>query len=278
MSDSTASVPLSRSLPRAVPVVLLAVVTLVHLGTQLWAPESVVADVTQVLLMPLLAWCFLAAVATRRDVHTQRVHRQSIRTHSIQRQSDSLHTVASESHTRLVRLVLVALFFSWLGDTLPRFLTGDTAFLTLVGMFLIAQIVYIVAFWPSRRRSVAARPLGPVWLLPYLGLFALLLVLCAPHAGTLLVPVVLYGVALMTMAVLATGLGVLAGIGGAVFFVSDGLIAVRSLAGISLPAHDFLIMSTYIAAQILIVLAVVRAVTPRAGSQRPAEHGRPLSS
>ncbi|GAA4516365.1 lysoplasmalogenase [Brevibacterium yomogidense] len=254
MSDPTTSVPLSRRVPWAVPAGLLAGATLVHLGTQLRAPESVIADVTQVLLMPLLVWCFLTAVKARR-----RVQKQSVQRHSV-----PLHSGESEPHARLVRLVLVALFFSWLGDTVPRFLAGDTAFLTLVGMFLIAQIVYIVAFWPSRRYSVAARRLGPVWLLPYLGLFALLLVLCAPHAGNLLVPVILYGVALMTMAVLATGLGVLAGIGGAVFFVSDGLIAVRSLAGISLPAHDFLIMSTYIAAQVMIVLAIVRRTGPSA--------------
>lgn len=49
----------------------------------------------------------------------------------------------------------------------------------------------------------------------------------------------------------------LAGIGGAVFFVSDGLIALRSLAGISLPAHDFLNMSIYIAAQVMLVLAII---------------------
>ncbi|WP_102508447.1 lysoplasmalogenase family protein [Sanguibacter massiliensis] len=64
---------------------------------------------------------------------------------------------------RLVELTLVALVFSWLGDSVPRLLDGDAAFLTMVSFFLVAQVVYIAAFWPARRRSAAVRA---CWSLP----------------------------------------------------------------------------------------------------------------
>ncbi len=241
MSDMT-GVTRSR-LSRSVPAVAFGLTAAVHLATQLWQPSSVIADVTQVMLMPLLGWNLV-----------------------------SWNRPAAHRTSRLTAWVVAALFFSWLGDTLPRFLTGDTAFLTLVGCFLIAQLIFIGAFWPYRRSSVVTRPLR---LLPYLALFTVLVLLCAPKAGGLLVPVILYGIALMTMAVLSTGLGAIAGAGGALFFVSDGLIAVRELAGISVPAHDFAVMSTYIFAQALIVIAVVTtAASPMGPASRRWRHHR----
>ncbi len=66
--------------------------------------------------------------------------------------------------------------------------------------------------------------------MPYgLALLALV-VACAPDAGSLLVPVVVYGVCLVTMAVVATGVDRLAAVGGAVFLLSDALIALNAFA------------------------------------------------
>lgn len=206
-----------------VALVLLVLATGTHLLAQLVAPEGLLADITQILLMPLLA----AVLVT------------------------GLPSVGST----LARLVLVALFFSWLGDTLPRFLGGDAGFLTMVGCFLMAQVFYILAFWPYRAGSLLARPVA---VLPYLAALTVLVVFCAPGAGSLLVPVLVYGIALGLMAVLSTGLGVQAGCGGAIFFLSDAMIAVRSFAGVELVAHGFWIMSGYVLGQGLIVAAVVR--------------------
>lgn len=198
-----------------------AVVTGVHLVAQLIAPEGLVVDVTQVLLMPLLAAVLLAGTSRPRG--------------------------------RLVTLVLIALFFSWLGDTVPRFVDGDGGFLSLVGCFLVAQLVYAVAFWPLREQSLLGRPAA---VAVYVVAFVVLVVLCREEAGPLLIPVAVYGMALVTMAVLATGLGPVAGVGGAVFLVSDSLIALRAFADIDLPAHSFWVMLTYVIGQLLLVLAV----------------------
>lgn len=192
-------------------------------GVHLWAQGvdlDRVSDPTQVLLMPLLA--------------------------------SALWLLTSAPRPRLVRLVLVALGFSWLGDTAPRLASGDTAFLLMIGFFLVAQVVYVCAFWPDVDRSVAR--VGRVALAPYVVAVALLVVLCAPGAGSMLVPMLVYGVLLGTMAVLATGVNGLVWAGGALFLASDGLIALNAFSDLEIAHSSFWVMLTYLAAQALIVL------------------------
>ncbi|HYN65771.1 MAG TPA: lysoplasmalogenase [Ornithinibacter sp.] len=209
-------------------------VATVHLVAQL-AGADAVATVTQVLLMPLLAgvlWC-----------------------------------ETSSPRSRLVTLVLIALGLSWLGDSAPKLTSGDAAFLVMIGFFLLAQVAYIAAFLPFRDRSVlhVRRPL----LLVYVGAVAGLVLACAGGAAGMLVPVLVYGACLGTTAVLATGVNRLTALGGALFLVSDGLIALGAFApGFELPVEGFWVMSTYVAAQVLLVLGVLReqavAVVPPA--------------
>ena len=197
---------------------VFAAVAAVHLAAQLTG-AGVLATATQWLLVPVLAATLWSTGFRRRPV-------------------------------------LVALAFSWLGDSVPSLLAGDTRFLAMVGFFLCAQVGYIAAFLPSWRRSVLRRP--P--LLGYLAAFTALLVACAPGAGGLLVPVVVYGLCLALMAVLATGVHPLTALGGAAFFVSDGLIALDAFAGwYSPPVPGFWVMLTYIAGQALITAGVARA-------------------
>jgi uncharacterized membrane protein YhhN len=208
----------------------LALLTLVHLAAQL-AGASALADMSQWFLMPLLAGCLW--LATRRTDGDGPARR-----------------------SRLVRLTLVALGFSWLGDTAPDLADGDVAFLVMVGFFLCAQVTHTLAFWPYRSDSVLRRPLA---LAPYLLALVALVVACAPGAGSLLVPVVVYGACLVAMAVTATGVDRLAAVGGAVFLVSDALIALDAFAPwYALPAHDFWVMFTYVVGQVLLVLGVLR--------------------
>ncbi|KQV67942.1 hypothetical protein ASC64_12230 [Nocardioides sp. Root122] len=207
--------------PRAVSYVLLVLVAVVHLLAQLVAPEGVLAEATQPLLMPALAAVLVVGTPAPRPA--------------------------------LVRVTLVALFFSWLGDTLPRLVSSDTGFLLMIGCFLLAQLAYICAFWGFRTGSVLGRPL---LLAPYAVALVALVATCRAGAGGLLPAVVVYGTALAAMAVLATGLGRVAGIGGAVFMLSDALIALRAFADVDLPAHSFWVMLTYVVGQGLLVVAV----------------------
>jgi uncharacterized membrane protein YhhN len=153
---------------------------------------------------------------------------------------------------RLTRLVGIALVFSWCGDMF------GFAVLVKIAFFLVAQLCYAGAFWPYRANSVLRR--RPAVAVLY-GLVILgIVVVVAPAAGHLAPAVIIYAATIGTMALLATGLGPLGTVGAAIFVVSDTLIAVTTfvLPG-RLPLESFLIMATYLSAQLLIVLAVVRA-------------------
>ncbi|MBO3084191.1 lysoplasmalogenase [Cellulomonas sp. zg-ZUI188] len=177
---------------------------------------------------------------------------------------------------RVVTWTLVALGFSWLGDLLPSLVGEDTSFLVMVGCFLFAQLAYVVAFAPAARRSVLHT--RRVLLIPYAVVLVGLIALCAPGAEALLVPVAVYGGVLVAMAVLATGLGRMAAVGGAVFLVSDSLIALEAFVPWwDLAGQDFWVMLTYTVGQGLLAAAVVRGnlterrtPTPvRTNTQRP---------
>ncbi|MGN5240147.1 MULTISPECIES: lysoplasmalogenase [unclassified Rhodococcus (in: high G+C Gram-positive bacteria)] len=200
------------------------VLAAVHLLAQLIDPVAMLVDATQWLLMPVLATALV------------------------------LGTTAPRS--RLVELTLVALAFSWLGDTAPDLFDGDTSFLVLVGFFLCAQVTYIAAFAPYRSGSVLHTRR---WVLAVFAVAVVVLVaVCAPGAGVLVVPVVLYALCLATMAVLATGVGRTVAIGGVVFVVSDSLIALRAFVDdFPLPMSGFWVMLTYISAQVLITCGVM---------------------
>lgn len=199
---------------------ILVAVSCVHLVGQLTG-SAPVADATQMLLMPAVAGVLLTGTGAPR--------------------------------VRLVRLALVALLFSWLGDTAPRFTAGDTSFLLMVGFFLIAQLVYVAALWPYRHASLLRRPAA---LVPYGAVGTVIVVLCAPEAGALLPAVAVYAAAIVAMAVLATGLGRLAGTGAVVFVASDALIALDAFGVMTLPGQGFWVMSSYIVAQILLITAI----------------------
>ncbi|MEE2056101.1 lysoplasmalogenase [Rhodococcus artemisiae] len=200
------------------------VLAAVHLIAQLIDPETMLVDATQWLLMPVLATALV------------------------------LGTTAPRS--RLVELTLVALTFSWLGDTAPDLFDGDTSFLVLVGFFLCAQVTYIAAFLPYRAGSVLHTRR---WVLVVFGVAVVALVaVCAPGAGVLLIPVVVYALCLATMAILATGVGRAVAIGAVIFVVSDSLIALRAfVSDFPLPLSGFWVMLTYIAAQVLITHGVM---------------------
>jgi uncharacterized membrane protein YhhN len=194
----------------------------VHLATQFLDSSGLLADVSKALLMPSLALALMTAAPAPRG--------------------------------RLVARTLVALGFSFLGDVVPGFLTGDPSFLVMVGFFLLAQLTYIATFWPMRREGVAGR--RPRVLLGYAAVFVALVAACRAGAGSLFVPVFVYGAALTTMAVLATGVSRLAGVGGAVFMLSDSLIALGQFTDLDLPLHGFWVMLTYVVGQALIAAGV----------------------
>ena len=235
---------------------LLVVTSAVHLGAQLTSATRL-AEVTQWFLMPLLAAWVLAATSSR-------------------------------PRGRLVGLTLAALAASWLGDTAPDLVPSSSSFLVMVGFFLCAQVCYIAAFWPFRSRSVlasrrAAAPGGlrtrRVGAIAYGVALVTLVAACAPGTGSLLVPTVVYGACLVSMAALATGVSGRVALGGAIFLVSDSLIALHAFTTwYALPQHGFWVMLAYVGGQALIATGVVAQARTGAGADvghGASAYGRP---
>lgn len=150
-------------------------------------------------------------------------------------------------------LLVGGIAFSWGGDVLLTF-PGDGWFAAGLTSFLLAHVVYIVLFL----RLPRARRRPPVWSGVYWAWVVVMLVLLLPHAGMLAVPIVLYAVAIGLMATAASMHGGWIALGGAFFVVSDSVLALgRFLPGYEFAAHDFAVMSTYLAAQGLIAWGVV---------------------
>ena len=165
-----------------------------------------------------------------------------------------------------VLLGLVALLLSCAGDvTLRWFVIG-------LGCFLLAHVAYLVLF--VRHLAVGRMPR---WVFLYAVWFVVLLAILVPHTGSLVVPVVLYGAVLCTMAVVAARCGAVVAWGGALFVASDSLLSVKLfLPEVHLPLADFCIMATYTVAQTLIVIGLVRYERMRSSAQHPAVSQRAL--
>ena len=211
-------------LPAFAPYLL---VSLLHLVLQyLGSAWSVTA--TKAMLMPLLALAVLLAVRPARSQ-------------------------PAGVPSRLLALLLGGIAFSWGGDVLLTF-PGDGWFAAGLVSFLIAHVVYLVLFL----RMPRARRRPPAWSTVYWAWMIVVLGLLLPHAGVLAAPIVLYAVAIGLMATTASMQGGRVAVGGAFFVVSDSVLALgKFLPGYEFAAHDFAVMSTYLAAQGLIAWGVV---------------------
>ncbi|MFC3500328.1 lysoplasmalogenase [Micromonospora krabiensis] len=220
---------------------LAAFVTVTVANLAANATDTALAEaITKPLLMPLLAgYLWLAAL--------DRGHRPS-------------------------RLVLAALAFSTGGDV-ALLADGTGWFLTGMALFLGAHLCYIAAFARHRAAATLRRP-------PLLGVasgYALLTAAALTwmwpgltDAG-LAVPVAAYALALATMATTAAPHGWRVGLGGALFLLSDLLIATGVAGVLDPPRAPVLVMATYAAGQALIVTGfAARPTTPAAPPFTPA--------
>ena len=159
-----------------------------------------------------------------------------------------LVVAAPERRSPVIMLGVLALALSWLGDiTLRWFVIG-------LMFFLLAHIVYLVLFGTR----LAVRRVR-WWAIGYGLWLVVLLAILAPHTGPLLIPVIAYGLVLSAMAVIASRCNRWVAAGGALFVVSDSLLAGHLfLPNSGIPAADFLIMLSYLTAQTLIVWGLLR--------------------
>ncbi|MFI6822517.1 lysoplasmalogenase [Micromonospora sp. NPDC050187] len=171
--------------------------------------------------------------------------------------------VAAAHGRRPDRLLLAALAFSTGGD-IALLVDGTPAFLTGMSLFLGAHLCYITAF---TRHGAARKLLRPPLVAIPLGYAVATTAALAwmwpglTDAG-LAVPVAGYAIALATMAATAAGHGPRVALGGALFLLSDLIIATGTADVGHLPGHGVWVMSTYCLGQALIVTGLVARLTP----------------
>jgi uncharacterized membrane protein YhhN len=128
---------------------------------------------------------------------------------------------------------------------------SDAAFTAGLVSFLVGHVAWIAAL---RQRPGGGRLRSrPAQALPYLAAFGALNAYLWPRTGKDRVPVLGYSTALTAMALAALDSGSpRAAAGGALFMLSDSLLALEKFAGIELPAHEGLVMAAYTSAQALL--------------------------
>ncbi|MFD3653709.1 lysoplasmalogenase [Streptomyces sp. NPDC058620] len=156
------------------------------------------------------------------------------------------------------RLLLAALLFGWGGDTL--LMPGhDIAFLLGMGSFAAGHVCYLRLFGRARGSVTAGIGYAAV-------LTGFLVLIWSDLPADMRIPMAGYSLLLTAMAWRAGTLGRYAALGGALFLLSDALIATGIADWPQLPAPDFWIMLTYIAAQYLLTTGVLARPAQVAGS------------
>ena len=168
------------------------------------------------------------------------------------------------------RWVLVGLSLSWIGDV--ALLWPQQGFLPGLLSFLLAHLAYLVAFTREQRVAVWVAARTAVRMLPFV-VYALIAAAVLWHLWpgvppALRLPVLAYVLCLSAMAA-QTGALALAGgprgrvlaLGGALFMLSDALLATNKFAG-PLPLANLSILASYWAAQWCIASWLAAATTP----------------
>ncbi|CAL9408331.1 hypothetical protein SUDANB108_01607 [Streptomyces sp. enrichment culture] len=165
---------------------------------------------------------------------------------------------------RAPRPLLAALLFGWGGDVL--LLSGaEPAFLAGMASFAAGHVCWLLLFRAHGSRYAVPRARAALLALAYAGaLVTTVALLWSDLPADLRVPVAGYSLLLTAMAYGAgTRLGLCTGLGGALFLLSDTLIATGVAGWPQPPRPDFWIMLTYIAAQALLAGGALGALNAR---------------
>jgi uncharacterized membrane protein YhhN len=158
------------------------------------------------------------------------------------------------------KLMLIAFFFSMLGDTFLMF-KGEKYFMFGLCSFLITHLFYIFVF--SRNR-LKVNLIARISLLIFSGI--MLFVLQNHITNSLLIPIIIYMITITIMAMSASERNTntesyrLVLIGAILFVLSDSLIAVDKFV-MPIPFSTIFIMGTYVLAQYLICVGFLKRNT-----------------
>lgn len=168
----------------------------------------------------------------------------------------------------LVKMATFGFLFSWTGDLFMMFASEFLFFVLGIFSFLVAQVLYAFMFLRTINIS-GKKPFlkkRPVWLIPYLIFGLIIYILLFPHLNEVLrVAIFIYMSAILVMSVMALnryGNGHPVSfrwvfVGSVLFVLSDTLIAINRFL-MEIPYEGLFVMSTYIAAQYLIMMGILK--------------------
>ncbi len=166
-------------------------------------------------------------------------------------------------------MLLIALFFSWLGDMFLLFVNKNSLFFIFgLASFLTTHVLYIIYFLSIRSNNVSRLEKQPLLIALVLAYGTGLVWLLYPKLGDLKIPVLLYAAVICTMLLCSLHIfykvnykaALLYVTGAALFVISDSVLAINKFyqpftyAGI-------LIMLTYCAAQYNMVNGFIKQHT-----------------
>lgn len=180
----------------------------------------------------------------------------------------------AESRFHKVKLrvsIIIALTFSFLGDTFLLFDANDEIFFLLgLGSFLVAQTAYAFTFFKDIHKPIpfsSAYQFAVIaFVVAYVSIFFYKLF---SSLGEMAIPVFIYAIAVGSMGMMAalrfksvpSKSFSLVLLGAVLFIISDTFIALdKFIFDGQLPFASMIIMSTYIIAQFLIVKGLIRRV------------------
>lgn len=158
--------------------------------------------------------------------------------------------------------ILWGLVCSWVGDIL---LQKESLFIPGLLAFLTAHIFYILFFTRTKSKETSFFKLRPVMLIAVLAYLVELMHLMWPYLGGMKAPVLLYGITISTMLSAAfwqyqkleDGTALFFILGATLFVASDSILALNRFRS-PFEMAGVMIMSTYILAQLFIVLGAIR--------------------
>lgn len=153
------------------------------------------------------------------------------------------------------KLLFAALLLSAGGD-IALALDEGQYFTIGLGFFLVAHIVYIVAFSRDFKAQKSRIPIAVI-LVAYAVTIAIIM---TDSLKEMLIPVYVYMVVITLMGIFAAFRGPKSKLvlyGALSFIVSDSILAINEFM-VSVPASDYLVMLTYYLAQFLIIYGFVK--------------------
>jgi len=129
--------------------------------------------------------------------------------------------------------------------------SGEIAFTAGLASFLAGHVAWIVAL--RQRPGGGYLRSRPALAVPHVAAFSAVNAYLWKRTGKDRIPVLLYSAALLAMSLVALDTGSpRTAAGGALFLVSDSMLALEKFGGLQLPAHEGLVMATYASAQALL--------------------------